>query len=97
MSNPNRHVKAGGRAWEALKRMKWARDPHVCYLCGGEIGEWGDCDLDHLQPDSLGGLPTDDNTALSHARCNRERGNLPLDEWFRRRNHDVEGCENGAW
>lgn len=95
MSNPNRHVKAGGRQWNALKRMKWARDPHVCYLGNHTIDSWEEYDLDHLVPDSLGGLPTDDNTAISCKTHNRQRGNMPLDEWFRRRSHDVEG--NDEW
>jgi 5-methylcytosine-specific restriction endonuclease McrA len=96
VSNPNRHVKAGGRAWEALRRRKWA-ETHTCYLCGLDVADWDDYALDHIQPDKLGGLPVYENTAVSHKACNLDKAGLTLDQYARKLSHDVEGCEAGNW
>lgn len=55
----------------------YARDKGCCHLCGRKAprDRW---DLDHLIPLSLGGEHTAANVAVSHARCNRSRGNRPL-------------------
>lgn len=96
MSNPNRHVKAGGRAWEQLRRRKWD-ESHTCYLCGLEVLDWADYHLDHILPDKLGGLPVYENTAVSHNACNQAKGDLTLEQYARKMSHDVEGYEGANW
>lgn len=92
MSNPNRHVKAGGRQWEVLRRAQWATS-HLCYLCGTEVESWDDYHLDHIEPDVAGGLPTKENTAVSHKKCNLAKGSKTVEEYARSLSHDVAGSE----
>lgn len=93
MSNPNRHVKASGRAWENLRRAKWA-ESHTCYLCGHEVAEWADYHLDHIDPDKLGGLPTKANTAVAHKKCNLAKGAKTLEQFALEQSHDTPGSED---
>ena len=88
----SRHVKARGRAFTVLRRQKWA-ETHLCYLCGREVESWDDYHLDHIVPDALGGLPTKENTAVAHKRCNLEKGKKTIEEFARARSHDTVGAE----
>ena len=93
MSNPNRHVKHGGRSWEGLRRLKWA-ETHSCYLCGLEVESWADYHLDEIHPDALGGLPTRDNTAVAHKTCNMAKGPKTVEQYAAQLGHDVPGNED---
>ena len=42
--------------------------------------------MDHLIPQSRGGLEVPHNTVTSCASCNRQRGNKDLMVWYRQRN-----------
>jgi 5-methylcytosine-specific restriction endonuclease McrA len=44
----------------------------TCFCCGGELSI-SSSTLEHIIPQSKGGLTTLNNLALSHAKCNVER------------------------
>jgi 5-methylcytosine-specific restriction endonuclease McrA len=66
----------------------WARDPS-CYLCGHEIDyslaypHDFSPQVDHLFPLSMGGRTTLDNLAVTHKRCNEEKGDREAASWER--------------
>ncbi|MFF0710042.1 MULTISPECIES: HNH endonuclease [Gordonia] len=63
----------------------------ICHLCGRPVNvaltdrdeslEW-----DHLVPVSVDPVRAESitNLAPAHRRCNRERGDMPLNEWWKR-------------
>lgn len=65
-----------------------ARTGHRCHLCHGSIdvtlygriGAFGgeEATVDHLQPQSLGGIDEADNLLIAHGRCNATRGTRPV-------------------
>lgn len=54
--------------WEAGKRS--------CFWCCQPFRIFAETTLEHVIPLSRGGLDNPNNYALSHERCNRDRGNL---------------------
>lgn len=50
------------------KRDKW-----TCHLCEQRVDRLFDATRDHLIPKSFGGTNNDDNIALAHKWCNREK------------------------
>lgn len=53
----------------------WLVKPHVCGICGEEIKEFDDCQVDHIIPWSKGGRTIPENAQLTHAKCNMSKGN----------------------
>ena len=51
-----------------------ARDGFVCRLCGG-FSAPNDVDIDHVLPVSRGGKTEHGNLQVTHASCNRRKGN----------------------
>lgn len=49
-----------------------------CGICGESISSYDDMDLDHIEPYSTGGQTTLLNARLTHASCNRSRGNKKI-------------------
>lgn len=85
-SNPRR--KNGAARTKLREKLKASGGP--CALCGGAI----DYSLPHFHPDafevdeivpvSLGGNPLDiNNVQRAHRRCNQERGNMTMQQWWR--------------
>lgn len=56
------------------RRAIWQRNP-VCYYCHDLIENYNDATIEHRIPISRGGSNRPDNLALSHNKCNQERGN----------------------
>ena len=52
----------------------WKSRPHVCGICGQQIVLKDDMNLDHIVPRSKGGSDDESNLQLSHALCNRLKG-----------------------
>lgn len=54
----------------------WARDGGICHICStaADVANWH---LDHIVALNLGGQHTYENVAVSHPRCNREKGAKP--------------------
>ena len=69
--------------WQQVRKRAIASKDPVCALCGGAIDmdapaqQPMSCQVDHIIPVSRGGAPYDiDNLQLTHARCNRIKGNM---------------------
>jgi 5-methylcytosine-specific restriction endonuclease McrA len=58
----------------------------ICHVCGSpisyEIGSPDTLSLDHLLPMSRGGSNNKENVAPAHRRCNQNRTNMTLDEFY---------------
>lgn len=52
----------------------WKNRPHICGICGLEIASKDDMNIDHIVPRSKGGSDDESNLQLSHALCNRLKG-----------------------
>lgn len=52
----------------------WKSRPHICGICGLEIASKDEMNLDHIIPRSRGGSDDESNLQLSHAICNRLKG-----------------------
>lgn len=52
----------------------YERDQGVCHICRLAVRR-EDASLDHLVPQSHGGLSVEENLALAHRTCNYSRGN----------------------
>lgn len=50
----------------------------ICGICEEVISSFDDMDLDHIKPYSIGGQTTLNNARLTHASCNRSRGNRSI-------------------
>ena len=63
-----------------LREYLLDRYGHQCQYCGGESGdailEW-----EHIHPKSRGGSDSVKNATLACHTCNRDKGNMTLDEW----------------
>lgn len=59
----------------AFRFCLWETRPHICGICGEEIKEFDDCQVDHIIPWSKGGRTIPENAQLTHARCNASKGN----------------------
>lgn len=55
------------------RRVVWDRDGGVCHLCQ-KPADQSDWHLDHVYPLAAGGEHSYANTAVTHPRCNREKG-----------------------
>lgn len=49
-----------------------------CFCCGKHVGKRR-ATLEHILPRALGGKNNHENLAISHKRCNVERGHKPTD------------------
>jgi len=81
MSDRRKTVERNARLRMKL-RARVLREESVCWLCGHEVDKSLPASdpmhpqLDHVVPVSKGGKVYDrDNARLSHALCNRKRGN----------------------
>lgn len=63
-----------GRVTLAMRRFIIDRDGYVCGICGDPVGP-SEIDIDHILPASKGGSDDPVNLRVTHARCNRKRGN----------------------
>ena len=60
------------------------RDGLVCRLCGDDVPAVADVDIDHIVPVTRGGSDHPSNLQVTHASCNRRKGNRlqeELDIW----------------
>lgn len=62
-------------AGRGRRKALWESGVRVCWVCKGEFGSFEDTTLEHKIPLCKGGSNRRDNLALSHFRCNQERGN----------------------
>lgn len=60
----------------------------ICHLCGEPITKQQDFSLDHLIPKSQGGKTTPNNLKPAHKKCNRKRGVMPLELWFKQKERE---------
>lgn len=75
-----------------IRRKVLERDNYTCYWCGRP----GDT-VDHIIPWSRGGRTTMTNLVTACRECNGERGDLPAEEFARRKGVPVPGfTRNGA-
>jgi hypothetical protein len=51
-----------------------ARDGLACRLCGGEIADESEVEIDHILPRVLGGPTEPANLQVTHKICNRRKG-----------------------
>ena len=65
---------------QAVRTAVRLRDNNICQLCKLPIGgaKW---EIDHKLPLSLGGLSTEENLQLTHALCNKRKGNMGPKDW----------------
>lgn len=70
--------KWGGRVAARLVRLTLDAYGTTCHLCGAG----GANSADHIIPRSRGGADTLANLRPAHLRCNKQRGDMPLAEWF---------------
>lgn len=56
------------------KQILWQKNP-VCYVCAELMMTWQEATWEHKIPLDKGGTNRSDNLALSHEKCNQERGN----------------------
>lgn len=67
-------------AYRYIRLKVLDRDAHICYWCGLP----GDT-IDHVIPWSKGGRTTMENCICACQECNGARGDMPADEYARRR------------
>lgn len=58
---------------QRLRRARMKSQDGKCAICGEPLGD--DQSLDHIVPVSKGGKNVWSNFQLTHARCNKSRGN----------------------
>lgn len=68
------HVPRRTDSGRISRRAVFARDKHRCQYCGSTHH----LTVDHVVPRSKGGKDTWDNLVTSCARCNRKKGDRPL-------------------
>ena len=75
---------------EDVKGRRW-RDQHAtsqdglcrwCYVKMTPDGNKRQVTLDHLISRALGGAHSFDNTCAACGKCNRKKGDMPLDQWL---------------
>lgn len=57
----------------------WRRDKDICYLCGCAVAK-NDVHYDHVIPLTRGGVHSEDNIRVTHARCNLVKGKKLVEE-----------------
>lgn len=63
----------GPRAFgKDLRRSLFDSDP-TCQICGGQIIDVEDAEVDHILPWTAGGATSEDNAQLAHRTCNRSK------------------------
>lgn len=70
---------------DAVQRI-WLRQRGRCLHCGTLLAPNSSVkfEIDHLIPFALGGTNDEDNIVISCVRCNRRKGQLPLEKFIRR-------------
>jgi len=71
--------RAPSSVWNDIRSRVFARDDYTCGYCGERGGE---LECDHKDPVSLGGGDEDTNLITSCFRCNRAKGDMPLEAWM---------------
>ena len=66
----------GVQVEEVCRSVVWDRDGGICHICH-EPADPDDWHLDHIVAIHLGGEHSYANTAVSHPRCNLEKGRKP--------------------
>jgi len=56
----------------------------ICYLCGKKITKKNEVSQDHAIAKSRGGLTIEANLICSHKKCNNDKGDMTLQQWFDR-------------
>lgn len=64
--------------WRALREVVFERDDYTCQYCGAR-GRRLECD--HIFPASRGGSDDLSNLATACRPCNRDKGDLTIEEW----------------
>ena len=62
---------------EALMKRLYERQNHVCFLCDEKIDfelQCDDLEIDHIIPLAKEGKDEENNFALTHSLCNRQKG-----------------------
>jgi hypothetical protein len=62
--------KKAGRVGNIRYKRILARDDWTCHICGDRVLSLDDLHFDHVIPLSRGGEHSEDNIAVSHAKCN---------------------------
>jgi 5-methylcytosine-specific restriction endonuclease McrA len=70
------------REKKAYRDRLYQRTP-FCRFCGRKIAKREDATVDHLLPQSRGGLDTPANLALACSQCNGAKGCRTVIEWAR--------------
>jgi 5-methylcytosine-specific restriction endonuclease McrA len=71
-----------------INRQIAERDGWICHLCGESIDPNLDrnadmaLSVDHIIPKSQGGPDTPDNLKAAHRKCNWQRNDMSVEEWF---------------
>ena len=64
-------------------KKRIAKGEHqICGLCGGKITRPDDLSQDHILPKSMGGQTVPENLLPAHKKCNSDKGNLTIREWY---------------
>lgn len=70
----NRRARIKDQFIEDVKRIDvFERDEGICHICGAIVDD-NDWHLDHIMPLSNGGEHSYDNVAVSHPKCNLQKG-----------------------
>jgi hypothetical protein len=63
------------RMWRKNIKEEWG---HKCAYCGSEEN----LTIDHIVPQSKGGLDTTKNVVCCCKSCNHDKGHTPWEEWY---------------
>ena len=63
------------RMWRQNIKEEWG---HKCAYCGAEEN----LTIDHIVPQSKGGLDTTKNVVCCCKSCNHDKGHTPWEEWY---------------
>lgn len=72
-----------------VQQRVWARDGHRCMYCQRPMGEVT-LSIDHWVPLELGGKNEPSNFISCCRRENKDKGNMPPEEWCKKRNLDFD-------
>lgn len=64
------------RARGSLRARIIARDGLTCGICGEQILDQSELEIDHITPVCRGGRNADENLQVAHSRCNRIKGSM---------------------
>ena len=56
------------------KHLWFDINKRICFVCRKPIASYDDCSIEHKIPLGLGGSNRNDNLALSHKECNKNKG-----------------------